>query len=396
MIREQILQNFTSLIETPYVSVDFGGKTFGMTKTVNPVTKTRDIDFITNLTAKKLASGTVNTYTLEMSYVVKPGEDPNYVDKIISTDPERKIWFSYGDLSQPAFSYKKEQGIITNIKPTLDIANHKLQYTISATSSVALNYSIKRSYPATFGKPSDEIFKLLYLDTSNGLLQLFPGMADRKEVEAKNWIARNDKEVQIENVTNASPLEYLRFLVSHMQASTSSFYGLVIHDIDDIDNGQWFEVVNSALRPPKYLLEVDVGYPGNTRVFDFQVNNDTSFALITKYSGDVDKNRIVDVNKYGQLETSNDPSFVIRNGHINEVLKSWWKSMTSFPINATLKTRGLIVPSVLAETIKINVLFFGRKYNYSGTYMVTGQTDTIGMSGYRTQLDLVRVAGDEI
>ena len=396
MIREQILQNFTSLIETPYVSVNFGGKTFGVTKTVNPVTQTRDIDFITQLSTKKMASGSVNTYVLDMSYVVKPGEDPNFVDKVISSDPSRKILFSYGDLSQPAFSYKKEQAIITNVKPTLDISNHKLQYTITATSSVALNYAIKRNYPATFAKPSDEIFKLLYLDTSNGLLQLFPGMSDRTEVETKGWIATNDKAVQIENVQNASPLEYLRFLVAHMQSNTKSFYGLIIHDYDDIDNGQWFEVVNSALRPADYLLEIDVGYPSNTRVFDFQVVNDTSFALITKYSGDLDTNRIININKDGSYETANDPSFIIRNGNINEALKSWWKNMTSFPVNATLKTRGLIVPSILAETIRINVLFFGRKYNYSGLYMVTGQSDIISMSGYRTQLDLVRIAGDEI
>ena len=69
--------------------------------------------------------------------------------------------------------------------------------------------------------------------------------------------------------------------------------------------------------------------------------------------------------------------------------------MTSYPVSASLRIRGLIVPAVLAETIRVNVIFFGRKYNYSGKYMVTGQTDVISTSGYRTTLDLLRIEGDE-
>ena len=393
---EQVLQNFTSLIETPYVSATFGGKTFGVKNTINPVTMTRDIDYITDLTVIKQASGSVNQYNLNLAFVIKPGDDPNKIDKIISSDPTRNISVSYGDLSQPAFSYISEKGIITNIKPIIDVANSKLTYNITATSSAALNYSIKRSYKAVYRKPSDEIFDLLYLSTDNGLLQLFPGMAKRSKVEANGWIARTDKAVQINSQQNVSPIERLKYLVSQMQSNSKSFYGLVFHDIDNLEDGLWFEVIDSSLRPAKYSLDIDIGYPGNIKVFDFQVNNDTSFALLTKYSASVDKDNIININEDGSFLKSSDPSYVIRNGQPNEVLKSWWKNMTSFPVNATLRIRGLITPAVLAETIKINVLFFGRKYNYSGDYMVTGQTDSISMSGYRTTLNLTRVGGESL
>lgn len=397
-MREQVLQNFNSVIETPYVSVTFGGYTFGLKNTINPVTLTRDIDYITNLTIKKQASGQVNMYTLTLVYVIKPGDDPNKIDKILGIDQTRKIVFSYGDLSQPTLTYRNEEAIITNVKPSIDVLNAKITYTITATSTVTLNYAIKRNYDSVVAQPSSQIFDLLYTDTSNGLLELFPGMADRASVEAKRLIARTDKVVQIEAQQNVSPLERLKSLVSQMQSSNNSFYGLVIHDYSDEAktlDGQWFEVIDSSLRPEKYSLDVDIGYPSNTKVFDFQVNNDTSFALITKYSSNLESSRIINVNDTGNFEYSSDPSFVVRNGQPNEILKSWWKTMTSYPVSASLRIRGLIVPAILAETIRVNVIFFGRKYNYSGKYMVTGQTDVISTAGYRTTLDLLRIEGDE-
>lgn len=394
---EQVLQTFNSLIETPYVSATFGGKTFGLTNTVNPVTKTRDINFIKSLTVAKKASGTVNQYTLNMDYVIKPGHDPNYIDKIISSDISRKIFFSYGDLSQPQYTYKQEQAIITSITPNIDMRGQKISYQVKATSSVSLSYSIKRNFPARTAKPSDIIWDLLYHNSECGLLQLFTGMADESKVALNGWIARNDKAIQIEAKQGISPLEYLRFLVSQMASSTGgTFYAMVIHDRVDVFEGPWFEVVYSGYKAAKYLLEIDVGYPGSIPVFNFTVSNNTSFALITKFEGEVDKDRVININRFGEAERSSDPSFIISNGSRNSVLASWWNSMTSFPVNGQLTTRGLIVPAILCEVIKINCLFFGRKYNYSGEYMVVGQTDTIAATGYRSQLDLIRTKGEEI
>lgn len=395
---DQILQNFNSLIETPYISITFGGQTFGLTNTINPVTMTRDIDYITNLTINKQASGQVNTYTITLIYVIRPGDDPNKIDKIISSDSSRKIKISYGDLSQPRFSYKEEEAIITNIKPAIDVTRSKIVYTITATSSVVLNYAIKRNYPSVVDKPSEQIYKLLYLDRTNGLLELFPGMADRAKVELNRLIAKNDKSVRIEAQQNVSPLERLKYLVAQMQSNDNSFYGLIIHDYSDYDKtieGQWFEVINSSLRPSTYQLDLDVGYPSNTRVFDFQVNNNTSFALITSYSGLIDKSRTININDNGNFKTSSDPSFMVRNGQTDAVLESWWKTMSSFPVEATVKTRGLIVPAILAQTVNVNVLFFGRKYTYSGKYMVVGQTDVISSAGYRTTLKLLRIGAND-
>lgn len=46
--------------------------------------------------------------------------------------------------------------------------------------------------------------------------------------------------------------------------------------------------------------------------------------------------------------------------------------------------------------LKVNTLFYGRKHNTSGTYVITKQTDTVNSQGFRTTLDLLKVEGDYI
>ena len=133
-------------IEVPFIKASFGGVDFGLTDRRNPKTGVMASDFITSLEVKKYGSGAVNTYTLNMTYVITPGVDPNYVDLVISRATDREIYFTYGDKSQPQYSYKNEKGIITNIVPHVDYKNNKIDYTITATSSTTLTYLLKKAY----------------------------------------------------------------------------------------------------------------------------------------------------------------------------------------------------------------------------------------------------------
>jgi hypothetical protein len=395
----QELKTLQSLVAAPFVTCSFGGETFGLSNRMNPITGVRDINYITSLVVDKKASGTVNTYQLSMTYTIEPGSDPNYIDYIISKSLDRKIVFTYGDMSQPEYSYVKEQAIITNIVPTVSISSNSIQYTISATSSVALSYAISRPFQKRSNvKPSDLILEVLYANNS-GLLKLFTGMRDKQQVLAKGWIARNDIPVHIEAILDKSPLEYIRILVSKMRAADGSFFAMIIHDEPDNTDGPYFEIVNSNLYQGQgntYSLDIDVGYPGKVPVFSFSASQNTSLALITAYQDKMDRGRIIDINDDGSLLTTSTPSLAIRNGAASTELYNWWRAMTSYPITASLSTRGLIKPSILCDYIRINVLFFGQKYNYSGLYMVTGQKDTINAQGYRTDLTLTRVKGDNV
>ena len=65
--------------------------------------------------------------------------------------------------------------------------------------------------------------------------------------------------------------------------------------------------------------------------------------------------------------------------------------MIKFPLTAQLTLKGLLKPAMLMDYINIDVVFYGQRHITSGVYAITGQTDFLSGSGYRTTLSLVRV-----
>jgi hypothetical protein len=82
--------------------------------------------------------------------------------------------------------------------------------------------------------------------------------------------------------------------------------------------------------------------------------------------------------------------------YTTESNKTWWTSMTEFPITATLSIKGLMRPSMLMSKVRINCLFYGIKHTSSGLYIITRQEDSIDKSGYKTTLTLTRIGSDNI
>ena len=70
--------------------------------------------------------------------------------------------------------------------------------------------------------------------------------------------------------------------------------------------------------------------------------------------------------------------------------------MINYPINSTLKIKGLLRPAILMSYVYINAQFYGKPHISSGYYIVTKQVDDISQSGYRTTLSLVRVGSAEV
>lgn len=68
--------------------------------------------------------------------------------------------------------------------------------------------------------------------------------------------------------------------------------------------------------------------------------------------------------------------------------------MTEYPITARVTIKGLVKPVNLVEYVRLNVIFFGRKSIYSGTYIITKEEDSISTSGVTTVLSLTRVKGE--
>ena len=126
MAEKRSLLSSQARIQAPWVKVTIGDYSFGVFEASTKKIQKNHNEFYTNYNLKYpnyiqslsivKINGQVNQYTLSIIYPVKPGDDPNFFEKVFSSaSSTRKIVFSYGDSSMPSYVYKDEEAIITKI-----------------------------------------------------------------------------------------------------------------------------------------------------------------------------------------------------------------------------------------------------------------------------------------
>lgn len=410
------LNSVPTLVESPFIIVTIGKYTLGSytgnstTTSLGMLAQVNFPNFVNSLNITKV-NGTVNTYTIGIVYQIAPGDDPNLIDKIFSSvSATRKLSLSYGDWRNPASIYKEETALITNVTSSLDMSASKITYTVQCVSDALSLASAVYDFPAREAKPSD-IIKEMLRDVSYGLQTVFKGMADFQRVITNGLIASNDKKVSIEARQNMNVIEYLNFLAGAMTSVDSKSkdtiiqsgnYYLAIHD--DITNelgGTYFEIkeVKANTKVSNYdVYEVDVGYPGDNFVTQFNLTNNQQYTILYDYAGKIEQTKyIYSIDNNGQLSTQYAPS-IARSKSLQKVTeqnKNWWTKVTQFPIQATLTIKGLTRPSILMSQVRINTVMYGQKHISSGLYIITKHQDKLDSSGYTTTLTLLRIGGDE-
>ena len=398
------LLTFPTLVESPFIIVKIGDYTFGSaTKSGNGnYLNVTFPNYMDSLTVTKV-NGQVNSYNLKMIYPIVAGEDPNKFEKIFSSVSDtRTLTISYGDWAYPSAIYKDEETLITNIRSEVDFSDPKIIYTIQCVSKALNLTSTAFNFPGRTAKPSDVLLSMLS-NQAYALSDVFTGMKNKNKVIYNNLIASDDVEVQLDAQPCLSTLEYMNYLVSSMKSqSDDSIYRLSI--VDDTKNeygGSYFSVSKISSNIQESTLEdsyvIDVGYPGNNFVTNFSVSDTEQWSILYKTSEKVDiPNYTFKIDNYGGVLKEKSVS-VTRNRELlkttNEDL-SWWKSMTEFPISATLTVKGLVRPTMLMSYVRLNCLFYGQKHVSSGVYIITKQVDSISKEGYKTTLNLLRVRGD--
>ena len=410
------LNSVPTLVESPFIIVTIGKYTLGSytgnktTTSLGMLAQVNFPNFVNSLNITKV-NGTVNTYTIGIVYQIAPGDDPNLIDKIFSSvSATRKLSLSYGDWRNPASIYKEETALITNVTSSLDMSASRITYTVQCVSDALSLASAIYDFPAREAKPSD-IIKEMIKDVSYGLLSVFKGMVDFQRVLTNGLIASNDKKVKIEARQNMNVIEYLNFLVGAMTPVDSKSedtiiqagnYFLAIHD--DITNalgGTYFEVkeVKADTKVSNYdVYEVDVGYPGDNFVTQFNLTNNQQYTILYDYAGKIEQTKyIYSIDNNGQLSTQYAPSIARSKSlyKVTEQNKNWWSKVTQFPIEATLTIKGLTRPSILMSQVRINTVMYGQKHISSGLYIITKHQDKLDSNGYTTTLTLLRIGGDE-
>ena len=398
------LLTFPTLVESPFIIVKIGDYTFGSaTKSGkgNYLTVTFP-NYMDSLTVTKV-NGQVNTYSLKMTYPIVAGEDPNKFEKIFSSVSDtRTLTISYGDWAYPSAIYKEEETLITNIRSEVDFSSPKIVYSIECVSKALNLTSTAFNFPGAIAKPSDILLSMLS-NQAYALSDVFTGMRNKNRVIYSNLIASDDIEVKLDPQPCLTTLDYMNYLVNSMRSqSDDSIYRLSI--VDDTRNefgGSYFNVAKISSNVQESTLQdsysIDVGYPGNNFVTNFSVTDTEQWSILYKTSEKVDiPNYTFRIDNLGNTQKEKSIS-VTRNRDLlrttNEDL-SWWKSMTEFPISATLTVKGLVRPTMLMSYVRLNCLFYGQKHVASGVYIITKQVDSISADGYKTTLSLLRVKGD--
>ena len=419
MQRIDLLSN-ASRVEAPFVIVDIGGYTFGGYNGDSQADSSGNIplstypNFIQSLNIVKL-NGAINTYTLVLKYGIRPGDDPNLLEKVFSkVKSSRSLKLTYGDASIPGYLYKEEEAIISDIRTNFDFNSSSITYTLSCVSKSLNALSGKFSFSRQVAKPSDVIKNLLY-DNQYGLLNIFTGMRDKSLVEQQGLIASDDKTVTIEAKKSVTLFDYLNYLVNCMCMNSENpnstiglnKYTLVIEDdITSQFNGIYFRVCkvtnNSELVSANALdtYQIDVGYPSDKNIITgFTIDDNQTYSILYDYSDKIQQSNYVSrIDDEGNIQYIYSP--VLTNSSqlmkTTQADKNWWTQVTQYPITATLTMKGLLRESILMTYVRLNVILYGRKHISSGTYIITKQTDTLNASGYRTQLNLVRIKGDNL
>jgi hypothetical protein len=162
---------------------------------------------------------------------------------------------------------------------------------------------------------------------------------------------------------------------------------------NDSANGAYFNISEVSVMNNDAVYEIDVGYPGDNFVTDFQLCDNIYWPLVYDYNGAIPKWEY-DIDTHGNVTKNKTNSLFTNNKFMATSLisQNWWQKATEFPISAKVTLKGLTVPVMLMTYIRVNTLFFGEKDIASGLYVVTDQTDSISGSGYTTTLTLLRVS----
>ena len=411
-----------TLVESPFVIVKIGDYTFGQVKKVKAGNKL-DVTFPEYMKSVEIVkvNGEVNTYTIRLDYPITKGADPNLIDYVFSSvSATRKLTISYGDWNSPSFIYREEECLITNVTSALNFNQPKVSYVISCVSDAKGLQGINHNFPSRFTQPSSLLFELLNNPTYK-LKEIFTGMQNLDKVRSYGLIAGGDKVVHIPSRANCNIWDYLNYVVGFMVPdgtpdgviASNGFYRLSV--IDDNRNelgGSYFTVTKVSLTDSVAIpddvtnsvvdigaYELDIGYPNNNFVSDFQVQNNQEWTILYSASDKVDlKNYSYKIDNTGKLVRDYSPTLTRNSSWSGTTAadKSWWTAVTEFPLKAVLTLKGLVRPTILMSYIKVNVLFYGQKHISSGYYVIEKETDSIDENGYKTTLNLLRVKGDMI
>lgn len=388
------LSSYPNLVEAPFIEVNMNGITIGGYNHQED----KYPNNLVSLDVEKI-NGRINNYTINLVHQVRAGEDPNFIDSLLSrTGVRNKVKIKYGDSAYGAF-FKEEEAYIIDVTYSEDVTSSRINYTIKAVSSVGSIQQAYFNFPGLQSKPSTEIINMLYKDknTSSQLLSVLGGMQNKAYILGSGYIPTDDASIWIPGGDNMSLVERLQQLVTYMYDPIDPSASYFLSFEDNGQNNAIFKinkVQKSTLAADriKNCYYLDVGYPGESFVTAFNLNNEIYWPMYFKYAGKFSEYKY-SIDYTGQLISKKVNPLTIsdRYGTIDVERMNWWNFVTSYPISATVTIKGLMKPTMLIENVYVYAQFYGQEDMATGLYSIVGQQDNISGSGCTTTLQLLRI-----
>lgn len=388
------LASYPNLVEAPFIEVDMNGIIIGGYNHQED----KYPNHINSLEVEKI-NGRINNYTINITHQIRAGEDPNFIDSLLSrTGVRNKVKIKYGDSAYGAF-YREEEAYILDVTYNESVTSSSINYTIKAVSSVGSIQNAYYNFPGVESKPSTQIINMLYNNkyTSNQLLSVLGGMLNKTQVLSSGLIPTDDKSLWIPGGDNMSLVERLNQLVSYMQDPTDPTASYFLTYEDNKHNNSIFKITKvkktgTSADAIKNCYYLDVGYPGDSFVTSFNIENNIYWPVYFKYAGKFNEYKY-DIDYTGKLITTEINPLTISDRYqdIDTRKMNWWNFVSSYPISATVTIKGLMKPVILMENVYVYAQFYGKQDMATGLYSIIGQQDSISGNGYSTTLQLLRV-----
>lgn len=401
-------------INTPFVEFTINGTTFATYKNQDYFMQMSCTYAGVGNDPIVMSGGQGNQFSIQLVYMPKPNQDPNYVDELLAgvTADNKLCTLRFGYSGIPGYNLTSStyDCIITGYSLTLQ--NNFLYYTIQCVSQ-GLIFREKRFtfYKGKDVNPIDWIYRCW---SKSGVDKYYGLEIDQDiygHVEEMDIGYNKDNEGNIiDNTNTLADVTVFQFLTTILEN---------VKDRDDDNAVYWYELCDSTDKKVVMIHRTVIESDDNLEklasfTFDWGGNhqdnstNNLVLGFECDYKGEMniavsDKNFFE--KKFGIDSTGNE---LYASGYNNyEYLvpdylrvdyarnSKFWSRAVTWAYTAQLEILGVPADIPIGAYIEVNPLIYGRKHHTAGVYAIVGARCDISASGFRTNLSLMKLSVTE-
>lgn len=377
------------------------------------VSTQKNNNYFMQLNIQYTGAGTANTVGLELVYVPKPGDDPNFIDKVLdgAVAYKKPCYIRYGYSGSPLLLSPLYEFIITDYKVSL--RDNMIYYSITVISSIARFKEYRTDFPIGRDKMREntDVDGNIYYYSENVAVEVrrtfdeffkdegYETILDDGVYSNANWI-------NLKPVDNVTVFQYVDTLLDQIEdkETDEAVYWYSFEDVANEKKIYIHRTINKEEIMVKDHLQslFTFNWGGNPQEVD---KNALVYSFENSFTGAVNVATID--NLYQDRYVINSAGESIKIGgleHVevgdyakNDITASnrrWWKA-SSWVYDAQIEIAGIPADIPIGVLITVRPLIYGKEHHTAGVYLITGASSNITSNGFTTNLKLVKYISDD-